>query len=258
MKKLIVNADDFGYDKDTFEWTVKGFEEGKLSSATIMAGMPYTKQAVEYAKRHPQFSFGVHVYFSDEKSISDPNLIPTMIDPETGKLWKTRDFILRSMSGRISLRDLKREIKAQVCEIANTVGGGVKISHMDGHGHLHRLPLSLLALICLRKELGIKVVRRTQNMYGAHVGAASKWFNRLIQIPLRMFFKTTKSFLMTAGKIDESRRNWFSEQLAKDWDGVLEIGVHPGSAEDWRVLDCADMFETQYPSTVKLVTFNDL
>ena len=38
MKKLIINADDFGFDTETVEWTIKGFETGKLTSATIMAG----------------------------------------------------------------------------------------------------------------------------------------------------------------------------------------------------------------------------
>ena len=47
MRKLIINADDFGLDEETVEWTIKGFELGKLTSATIMAGMPETARAVE-------------------------------------------------------------------------------------------------------------------------------------------------------------------------------------------------------------------
>ena len=59
MKKLIVKADDFGLDDETVDWTIRGFETGKLTSVTIMAGMSATARAVEYAKAHPQFSFGV-------------------------------------------------------------------------------------------------------------------------------------------------------------------------------------------------------
>lgn len=50
MKKLIVNADDFGLDDETVDWTIKGFEAGKITSATVMAGMPATGRVVEYAK----------------------------------------------------------------------------------------------------------------------------------------------------------------------------------------------------------------
>ena len=45
MKKLIINADDFGLNDHTVEWTIKGFERGALTSATIMAGMPTTEKA---------------------------------------------------------------------------------------------------------------------------------------------------------------------------------------------------------------------
>ena len=86
MKKLIINADDFGFDDETVDWTIKGFEAGKITSATIMAGMPATERAVEYAKAHPQFSFGTHLYLVDEKPMSDPARIPSMIDSKTGKL----------------------------------------------------------------------------------------------------------------------------------------------------------------------------
>ena len=92
MRKLIINADDFGLDEHTVEWTIKGFDCGALTSATIMAGMPATELAVEYAKRHPKFSFGVHFYLVDESPISNPKEIKSMIDPRTGKLWRTRDF----------------------------------------------------------------------------------------------------------------------------------------------------------------------
>ena len=50
IQKLIVNADDFGFDDETVDWTIKGFETGKITSATIMAGMPATERVVEYAK----------------------------------------------------------------------------------------------------------------------------------------------------------------------------------------------------------------
>lgn len=65
-KNLIVNADDFGLSDHTVKWTIKGFECGALTSATIMAGMSATGKAIAYAKAHPQFSFGVHFYLVDE------------------------------------------------------------------------------------------------------------------------------------------------------------------------------------------------
>lgn len=86
MKKIIVNADDFGLDAHTVEWTIKGFERGALTSATIMAGMPATDEAIAWAKGHPEFSFGVHLYLVDETPMSEPKSIHSLVDPKTGKL----------------------------------------------------------------------------------------------------------------------------------------------------------------------------
>ena len=241
MKKIIVNADDFGLDDHTVEWTIKGFECGTLTSATIMAGMSATDKAVEYAKAHPQFSFGVHFYLVDEVPMSKPDEIPSMIDPKTGKLWQTRKFILRNFMGLIRVEDLKREMRAQFLAIKDA---GVPISHVDGHGHNHRLPQSIRALEELKDELGFGKVRRCQDLavVGGKLGLLSRVINGPMQKRLeKAGFKTTDHFLMNAGHVDDPK--WFSKTLATLPEGVTEIGIHPGDDEDWRKIDTMDCFQ---------------
>ena len=240
VKRLIVNADDFGLDDHTYEWTVKGFACGALTSATIMAGMPATSKAVEFAKVHPQFSFGVHFCLVDEKPLCRPSEIPSMVDPATGQLWRTREFIVRNFMGLIDVEDLKREIRAQYLAIKNA---GVAVSHVDGHGHNHRLPQSLRALAELKDELGISKVRRCQDIAvpGGKLGLLSRMINGPMQKRLeRSGFATTDHFLMNAGH--SSLRTWFSEALASLPDGTTEIGVHPGVDEEWRRIDTEECF----------------
>ena len=239
-KRLIVNADDFGFNDHTFEWTVRGFECGALTSATIMAGMPATYKAVEYAKSHPQFSFGIHLCLVDEKPICKPEEIPSMIDPKTGKLWATRQFIVRNFMGLIKVEDIKREMRTQYMAIKNA---DVPISHVDGHGHNHRLPQSIKALVELKDELGISKVRRCQDLAVASgkLGLLSRLINGPMQKRLdHEGFATTDHFLMNAGH--SSSPKWFSESLSSLPDGVTEIGVHPGVDEEWRRIDTEDCF----------------
>ena len=64
---IIINADDFGYSADTVESTIKLFEANVISSATIMSSMPGTEYAVDYAKKNPKYSFGLHLnYITDD------------------------------------------------------------------------------------------------------------------------------------------------------------------------------------------------
>lgn len=241
MKRIIVNADDFGLNDHTVEWTIKGFECGALTSATIMAGMSATGKAVEYAKAHPQFSFGVHFYLVDETPMCRPDEIPSMIDPKTGKLWQTRKFILRNFAGLIKVEDLKREMRAQYLAIKNA---GVPVSHVDGHGHNHRLPQSIKALTELKEGLGFKRVRRCQNLAvaGGKLGLLSRAINRPMQKRLAdVGFAMTDHFLMNAGKTPDPK--WFSKALEGLPEGVTEIGIHPGKDEEWRRIDTEDCFE---------------
>ena len=260
MRKLIVNADDFGLSDHTVEWTIKGFECGALTSATIMAGMPATDKAVAYAKEHPQFSFGVHFYLVDEVPMCSPDEIPSMIDPQTGKLWQTRKFIVRNFLGLIKVEDLKREMRTQYLAIKSA---GVSISHVDGHGHNHRLPQSIKALAELRDEFAFVRVRRCQDLavVGGKLGLLSRVINGPMQKRLnKAGFNTTDHFLMNAGHTSDSK--WFTKALALLPDGVVEIGVHPGMDEEWRKIDTEDCFENcsklckEYGVT--LATFNQL
>lgn len=260
MKRLIVNADDFGLNEHTVAWTVKGFECGALTSATIMAGMPATEKAVEFAKAHPQFSFGVHFYLVDEKPMCEPAEIPSMIDPKTGKLWVTRQFIIRNLVGIIKVEDLKREMRAQYQAIKNA---GVPISHVDGHGHNHRLPQSIKALAELKDELGLSKVRRCQDLavVGGRLGLLSRVINGPMQRRLdKAGFKSTDHFLMNAGHSFDPK--WFSKALEALPDGVTEIGVHSGADEQWRKIDTEDCFDNCRGLCEKYgidrITFKDL
>lgn len=260
MRKVIVNADDFGLNDHTVEWTIKGFECGALTSATIMAGMSATDKAVDFAKSHPQFSFGVHFYLVDETPMSRPEEIASMIDPKTGNLWVTRQFILRNCAGLIKVEDLKREMRAQYLALKNA---GVPISHVDGHGHNHRLPQSIKALAGLKDELGFTKVRRCQDMAceGTHLGLLSRMINNPMQKRLdRIGFKTTDHFLMNAGHTVDPQ--WFSKAVASLPDGATEIGVHPGIDEDWRRIDTEECFsvcgELCKSVGIELTNFNQL
>ena len=251
MKKLIVNADDFGLNDETVDWTIKGFERGKITSATVMAGMTATARAVEYAKAHPQFSFGVHLYLVDEKSMSDPAKIPSMIDPKTGKLWATRQFIVLNFLGLVKVEDLKTEMRAQIDALRAM---GLNISHVDGHGHNHRLPQSIEALKELKAEgvIGDKV-RRCQNLFVGKPGLLSKMINGPMQKRLDGSFVMTDHFLMAAGHTQDLK--WFSKAVANLPDGLTEIGIHPGKTEEWRRIDCEDCFACDL-SGVELTNFN--
>jgi predicted glycoside hydrolase/deacetylase ChbG (UPF0249 family) len=259
MKYPIINADDFGYSDHTVEWTIKCFDAGVLSSATIMVGAEACKSAVDYAKNNPQWSYGLHLVLSDERPICSPEKIPTMVTPQ-GLLWPTRSFMLRSMLGLIKREDLEKEIRAQVMRFYEY---GLNMSHIDGHGHMHRMPFVLKSLIRLSEELKIHRLRSAQDVYFSTPRVpVGQWLNRFVNRPLKQHFKTPDHFLMTSGKVGPHQSEWFRDAVQNLPDGTTEIGIHPGFDETWRELDTSFILEhgknVLEQAQVRLVSYRDV
>lgn len=259
MNSIIINADDFGFSPHTVEWTIRCFEAGVLSSATIMAGAAEFERAVAFARANPQWSFGLHLVLSDEIPLSHPATIPTMVAAD-GRLWPTRQFMLRLALGRIRPADLEREIRAQFLRLREA---GVNVSHIDGHGHLHRMPLVLKTLIRLKDELGISRMRPAQDLYFTPPRLPlGRWFNRRVNPPLRRHFAAPDHFLMTTGRLSAAQSGWFREMLPRLPEGCTEIGIHPGIDEPWRQLDTEELLrdgkEALLAAGFRLVCYHDI
>ncbi len=81
LKKLIVNADDFGMTEGNTIATIMCHETGILTSTTLMVNMPFAPLAVNLAKRHQNLGVGIHLvltvgrYYVEER-IFAPGLYP--------------------------------------------------------------------------------------------------------------------------------------------------------------------------------------
>jgi chitin disaccharide deacetylase len=58
MKRLIVNADDFGFTRGVSLGIIRAFKEGILTSTTMMANGDAFEHAVVLAKEHPNLAVG--------------------------------------------------------------------------------------------------------------------------------------------------------------------------------------------------------
>jgi len=259
-KQLIINADDFGFSEDTVAATIELFNKGLLTSATMMPNMPVFDKASEYALQHPEFSFGLHLCLSDEIPVTDPKLIPSLVNSE-GLLWPTRELWKRSFLQRLSKKELYLEIEAQLIGISSA---GIEISHIDGHGHVHKIPQIVSVLKKLMRKYNIGAIRRTQNIYHKKTEHSflGRTYNALLDHCLSRCGKTTQYFLMVAGVLDNSDGSWWANSIRKLSAGRTEIGVHPGYEDSWRILETkpllSDGGRAVEANNIQLITYRDL
>lgn len=69
IKKLIINADDFGMCEGNFLGILLAHEEGLVSSTTVMMNMPYALWALDKAKAYPNLGIGVHLTLTAGKPL---------------------------------------------------------------------------------------------------------------------------------------------------------------------------------------------
>lgn len=239
--RIVLNADDFGASKDTLESTIACFEHGALTSATIMASADETGAALEYARAHPEHGFGVHLQLVGdgvERPVCDPSAIPTLVDGD-GYLLATGLVRKRAMLRKLSTEQLQREIEAQIDVV---VSGGIRVTHVDSHRHLHKVAQVREALARALPRFGIRRVRRVQDVFLRRpLKTPTYWVGPWWQRGIDRSFTTTTHFYMPSSAHDVAWAGAALDRLEELGGDTVEVGVHPGTVDEWRVDETASV-----------------
>jgi chitin disaccharide deacetylase len=155
-KLLIVNADDCALHPAVNQAVIQAHQEGILTSCSILAGAAAFDDAVIRLKAVPSLGVGVHLCLVDQSPVLPPSDIPSLVD-RTGRLPRSYSkFILKSCLMRMKPDEIRRELFAQVAKV---VDSGLKITHLDGHQHLHILPGIVPIVADIGRAFGIRCIR---------------------------------------------------------------------------------------------------
>ena len=156
MKRLILNADDFGLTRGVNDAVIHAYQEGILTSATLMANGPAFEDAVERARSNPRLGVGCHLVLVGGKSVAAPEEISSLAEPD-GRLPQSLGALVgRTSCGLIRATHIERELKAQIEKIRSA---GVEPTHLDTHKHTHAHPGVMEALGKVAHAMGITRIR---------------------------------------------------------------------------------------------------
>jgi len=142
VRKLVVNADDFGFTSDVNRGIVEAHRRGILTATTLMAAGAFEESAfddaVRLARETPTLDIGCHLVL-----VGAPPFPLTVAE------------LIRAVAlKRIRVYD---ELVSQVRRI---VDAGLRPTHLDTHKHTHLLPPVLDAVARISEEFQIPWVRR--------------------------------------------------------------------------------------------------
>jgi chitin disaccharide deacetylase len=241
MKRLIINADDFGLAPGVNRAIVELQQAGALSSTTLMATAPYFSPAVYLAFAQPALSVGCHVVLVDGSPLLRPDEVPSLLDPRRPVSLSLRptvgSFLRDLMRGRIRVQEIEAEAIAQIRRIQSS---GVTVSHIDSHKHIHAFPRVLAPLLRAAKQCGVECVRNpfepSWSLRATRV--ASTW--RRVQVHAmrsqqRAFLRLTEEYgMLTAdGSIGVLATGSLDARILRSMlrampEGRWELVCHPG------------------------------
>src|SRR5207244_2670612 len=138
--RLIVTADDVGLDRGMTAGAIRAHREGVVTACSVVANGREFDDAVSRLRDVPSLQVGVHLALVEERALISGAPMP-------------RDYI------RFLLRrrgDVEPELRAQIERVLAT---GLKITHLNGHQHLHMLPRVRRVVERLARQYGIGYVR---------------------------------------------------------------------------------------------------
>jgi hopanoid biosynthesis associated protein HpnK len=159
VRRLIVNADDFGFTAGVNRAIVEAHTHGIVTSSTLMANGRAFEDAVCLAKSVPRLSVGCHVVLIDGEPVLDAKLLPSITSAHsTGDRFRDRlqFFAARALAGRLDSGEIEAEASAQIRKLQSA---GVGVSHLDTHKHTHLFPAVLRPLLRAARACGVRAIR---------------------------------------------------------------------------------------------------
>jgi hopanoid biosynthesis associated protein HpnK len=230
LRRLIVNADDFGLHTGINAGVAACHREGIVTSASLCPNGAAFDDAVRVVRETPGLHVGVHLTLVGEAPLSDPGAVPTLA-PD-GRLPPYFTVLFRRLLlRRVREADLESEIVAQV---ARARDAGVRVSHLDSHQHVHLHPSVLPVVLRVASRFGISRIRaasRVVPVRSLRPALLALFARSGARRVLRAGMKTPDTFLGMAetGALGEARLLRLLSRLPA---GTSELVCHPGHGGD--------------------------
>jgi chitin disaccharide deacetylase len=209
VRRLIVNADDFGLTGGVSRGILRAHHEGLVTSTTVLVNLA-PQPELDDAAVGSRLGLGLHFNVTWGQPISPAALVPSLVDAD-GRFGRD----LTVLQERARPEDLRREGEAQI--EAFTRRFGRPPTHLDSHHHVHRVGRVMDAVVAV--ALTARLPLRSQDP-GFRDGLR------------RHGIATTDHFVGDA----ESEPYWTTErlldQLATLPLGLTELMCHPGMFDE--------------------------
>ena len=235
-KRVIINADDFGFSRGITEGILQAYRLGLVTSTTIAANMPAADEAIARLGEAPRLGVGVHLNVSQGPPLSNE-----------ARVLADSDGIMRLSAARVvglcvrkprMLHVIEAEYDAQIRWVLDH---GVSPTHLDSHRHTHGFPPVFARVAALARRYNIRFVRwHREALPGTGWPAGppgQRRVRRLLNLCAWIDARIAPELIATRGTWGIEHTGaidvpWLVRAACAIQPGVTEIMTHPGLADD--------------------------
>lgn len=245
MRRLVLNADDFGLTPGVNRAIGEAHERGLVTSTTLMANSPAFDHAVNVAREHPRLSVGCHVMLVDGEPLLPREQVRTLLAGGVRFRQGIAGFALAAVRGLLDAQEIEAEATAQIRKLQSA---GVRVTHVDTHKHTHMFPQILRPLLRAAAACGVRAVRNpfapVRPLAWAHLLRRPRLWTRYTEVRvLRGFARAFRHAVAEAGMVTTDGsfgvvvtgaldQRLFDAIIGSLPEGTWEFVCHPGYCDD--------------------------
>ncbi|MBV8519883.1 MAG: ChbG/HpnK family deacetylase [Acidobacteria bacterium] len=213
MRRLIVTADDVGLHPGMTEGAIRAHREGIVTACSLVATGAAFDDAVARLRELPSLEAGVHLTLVEERPLTNLRF------PK-----KYTSFVPLYLARAISIDAIERELRAQ---IERVLASDLRVTHLNGHQHLHLLPRIFDVVVRLAREFAVGYVRIVDDRG-----------SRARRVPIALLSALGRRARVRGGSNDrtigvaDAGHLSHIAPLLEHVDGVTELVTHPGIGVD--------------------------
>lgn len=270
MRRLIINADDFGLTSGVNRAIAEAHSHGIVTSSTLMAGGRAFAQATTIARDLLKLSVGCHVVLVDGSPIARPEQVRCLLAPvgrEALPFPPERSGTARPVAATsdaprkfhdgfatVALLGLRGKLKPEqiadeaAAQIERLQQAGISVTHVDAHKHTHMLPDIAEGIMRAANDCGVRAIRNPfvpmRPIIFAHVMRRPKLWERYGEVTmLRKYHHGFRDRLKRHNMVTPDGSfgvvvtgaldmDLFNAVIGCIPDGTWEFVCHPGYNDD--------------------------
>ncbi|MBS1806268.1 MAG: ChbG/HpnK family deacetylase [Acidobacteria bacterium] len=243
---LIINADDWGRDRETTDRIFECWAMGSLSSASAMVYMEDSERSAEIS-RERKVDCGLHLNFTTP--FSDTNA-PSRLREHQERITRylRRNKFARTVFHPGLTSSFEYVVSTQVEEFVKLFGQLPR--RYDGHHHMH-----LCANVLFSKLIPAgTIVRRNFSFRPSEKGSLNRQYRKMIDGLLARRFRLTDYFFSLPPLEPPSR---VDEILSVSQRSVVELETHPVNPQEYRYLTSELLRKREVASIARAYMWDD-